>query len=211
MAGGLLLIVVPRGTQQLRLKEAIAHGSDVPPTQRVGFLRRVAWWKLTWTLDTPVSVADSQKFVGDLMGYMKEARQWPFGDPSTALHIADEGFSTSPGWWWNTPYKVTLTGWCKPSVSGSRCWLEIALAHEPVFEVLFFVAAMVIAVGWLVAVAESPEPGKSLLFVPLGLIPLVFVVCAGLLGRQWVRLRAGRMVNQLIADLQGRADLRMGW
>jgi hypothetical protein len=77
IARGLLLIVVPRGTQQLRLKEAIAHGSDVPATQRVGFLRRVAWWKLTWTLDTPISAADSQRFVSDLMGYMKEARQWP--------------------------------------------------------------------------------------------------------------------------------------
>jgi len=211
IAGGLLLIVVPRGSQQLRLKEAIDHGSEVPSRHRFGFLRRVAWWKLTWTLDTPISTADSQRFVSDLMIYIKEMRQWPFGDPSTALRISEAGFSTSPGWWWNAPYKVTVTGWCKQSGPGSRWWLEIALAYDPGFEVLFFIASSVIAIGWLVAIAQAAQPVSQLPFTPLGFIPLAFVMCAALLGRKWVKARASGLVDQLVKDLRARADLQMGW
>lgn len=211
-AGGLVLIVGPRGSKDLRLKQVVRRGSEVPTAHRPGFLRRIAWWKLTWTFDTPISMADSQKHVSDLMVYFKEARQWPFGDASTGLHISAEGFTTSPGWWWNAPYKVTVTGWCRASKAGSRCWLEIALAYDPAFEVLFFIASSIIAVGWLVALANSAEPGKSLLFVPLGFVPLAFVVCAGLLGRKWVKLRASGVVHELITDLQARAaEVQMGW
>jgi hypothetical protein len=211
LAGGLLLIVVPRGLRELRLREAVGHRSEMPTGQHMGFLRRVAWWKLTWTLDSPIAAADSQKFASDLMVYKREAREWPFGDPSTALHISDEGFSTSPGWWWNVPYKVTVTRWCKSSGVGSRCWLEIALAYDSGFEVLFLFATSLIAVGWLVALAQGVDPAKSLIFAPLGFIPLACVVCAGVIGRLWVRLRAYGLVDQLITDLQARADLRMGW
>jgi hypothetical protein len=211
IAGGLLLIVVPRGSQRVRLKEAIGHWSEVPSGQHIGFLRRVAWWKLTWTLDTPISIVDSQRFISDLMVYIKEMRQWPFGDPSTALRISNEGFSTSPGWWWRAPYKVTVTGWGKQAGLGSRWWLEIALAYDPGFEVLFLIASSVIAIGWLVALAEAADPVSQLPFAPLGFVPLALVVCEGWLGRQWVRLRAKGLVDQLVTDLRARADLRMGW
>jgi hypothetical protein len=212
-AGGLLLIVVPRRTQALRLQEAVEHRSARPPTgHRADFLRRMGWWKLTWTFETPISMPDSQKFTSDLMVYIKEVRQWPFGDPSTALHISVEGFSTSPGWWWNMPYKVTVTGWCKQSGSGTTCWLEIALAYDPPFEVLFLVVSIVIAIGWLAAIVESAGPVTWLPFLPIAFVPLVIVMGAGVLGRKWVRLRANGLVDQLVTGLQARiADLRMGW
>jgi len=210
--GGVLMLIVPRRLQALRLQKAREQGSAGPTGHRAGFLRRMGWWKLTWRLETPISMPDSQSFINDLIVYMKDVRKWPFGDPSTALHTSAEGFSTSPGWWWNTPYKVTVTGWCTSSASGATCWLEIALAYDPPFEVLFVVISIVIAIGWLAAIAESPAPGTSLPFLPFAFIPLAIVVGAGLLGRKWVRLRANRLVNQVITGLQARvAELRMGW
>jgi hypothetical protein len=215
--GGLVLIVVPRKSYASRIRSVGRQESEVPTLPRRGFLRRVAWWKLTWTFDTPVTVADSQKYVGDLMAYFKEAREWPFGDPSTALRTTADGFSTSPGWWWNVPYKVTVTGACKPSGPGSRYWFEVALAYDPAFEVLFSIASTVIAIGWLVALAESSNPARSfsflaLGFLPLGFVPLAIVVLTGMLGRKWVKQRATGLVQQLVTHLGGRGvDFQMGW
>jgi hypothetical protein len=210
--GGLVLIVVPRRSYASRIRIAGGQESEASTLPQAGFLRRVAWWKLTWIFDTPITVADSQKYLGDLMVYLKEAQDWPFGDPSTALNTAVDGFSTSPGWWWNAPYKVTVTGACKPSGPGSRCWFEVALTYDPAFEILFFAGSTVIAIGWVVALTESADPARSFSFLPFGFVPLALVVLTGMLGRNWVKQRATRLVNQLTTDLQGRSvDFRMGW
>ena len=110
LVGGVLLLTVPRRLQALRLQSVIGRGAKAAPSRPPGLLRRLFWRKLTWILDTTVSLADTTSFLRDLVTYMKEVCEWPFGDPTTALHLSEEGFATAPGWFWRNAAQVNRHG-----------------------------------------------------------------------------------------------------
>lgn len=209
-AGGIAAIVVPRRRAAARL--AAERASKLPvPTARAGLLRRIWWWNLKWTIASPLSPEDASMCVASTMESRKASNRWPFGDSTTKSHIDAGGFATAPGWLWNAPFKPLVSGWAERTSSGALYRLRMGMAYDPVFEVMFTIAASLIAVGWIVAFVQQGLI-SNWQFLPLAFLPLAIVVAVGRVGRWRLRRASTHLAEEAAVAVSGKVlSVWPGW
>jgi len=212
LVGGVVQVVIPRRRSATRLQADLR--APIRAGDRPGRFRRALWWTMSWTVRSPVAAAEAASRADEIVVRRKNAAKWPFGDTTTKLHSESNGFITTPGWFWNMPYKPVVSGSVREAPDGSVYVVKVSMAHDPPFEVMFMSVALLIGIVTLLG-ALLGLLGRAWVdwpFLPLMLLPLAVFTAMGQLGRWRLRHAGSRLTTEIAAALSSNAiSVWPGW